>query len=172
MVRAIAEGPGGHSSRSVLAIGATALALAALYLLFAGSVGLNEGIACVISAGLGTVWARRAGRIGDPTFRPRPRMLRPVARAVASLPLETLRTGRDLTRAILGGRGGAIEARPVGTISRHPASDTSPEAQADRAIGVFAASLAPRSYVLRLDGEGGQVAVHTSEPCGTRGGAA
>ncbi|SFM95527.1 hypothetical protein SAMN05192568_10856 [Methylobacterium pseudosasicola] len=150
--------------RVFLATAATWIFLAALYGVFAGSISATEGLAGVVCASLGTLWARRVGRIGDAAFRLRVGMLRPLASAVANLPGQTLRVGFDLMRAIVGGTSaGSIRTRPMASVFQVTKADGGAETQAERALGVFAASLAPRSYVLRLDPGRSEAVLHAFE---------
>ncbi|WP_419831044.1 hypothetical protein [Methylobacterium sp.] len=147
--------------RVTFAAVATWIFLAAVYGVFAGSISATEGLADVVCASLGTLWARRVGRIGDPAFRLRVGMLRPLAGAVANLPAQTLQVGFELMRAIGGGTGsGSIRIRPMASVFRVAPDDSGAEAQTERALGVFAASLAPRSYVLRLNPGRSEVVLH------------
>ena len=147
--------------RVTFAAVATWIFLATVYDVLAGSISATEGLAGVVCASLGTLWARRVGQIGDPAFRLRVGMLRPLTGAVANLPGQTLRVGFELMRAIVGStRSGSIQTRPMASVFRVAPGNSGAEAQTERALGVFAASLAPRSYVLRLDPKRSEVVLH------------
>ncbi|MDP4024183.1 hypothetical protein Q8W71_16260 [Methylobacterium sp. NEAU 140] len=135
------------------------IVLAAVYLLFAGSVSLNEALAGAVCASLGTLWWDRAARRGGLSFRVALPALRPLAEAALGLPRRTLRVGARLARALVDGRDlGTVERRTAAGIPWTRAEG--PEAPAVRAFGLLGASLAPDSYVMHLDTEHGQVMCH------------
>lgn len=145
-----------RSARDAVAIW---IALALAYLVFAGSVSLNEGLAGIACASLGTAWWWAVGRRGGVRFRFDRAALRPLGPAILGLPRQTVRVGLGLMRAVLGrSGGGATRERSAATIAWARS-----ESSAARAVGLFAASLAPDSYVLTLDREHGTVATHVLE---------
>ncbi len=135
------------------------VALALAYLVFAGSPSVNEGLATVACASLGTAWWWVVGRRGGVRFRFERAALRPLAEAVLGLPGQTLRVGVHLVKALLGrAAGGTTRERSAAEVPwATPHGETAPAA---RAVGLFAASLAPDSYVLTLDRDHGTVATH------------
>ncbi len=148
-----------RSTRDAVAIW---IALALAYLVFAGSLSVNEGLATLVCATLGTAWWWVAGRRGGVRFRFDGAVLRPLGPALLGMPRQTARAGRHLIKALLGrAAGGATRDRSAAEIPwATPHGDTAP---AVRAVGLFAASLAPDSYVLTLDREHGTVATHALE---------
>ncbi|WP_457105766.1 hypothetical protein [Methylobacterium sp. P5_C11] len=138
------------------------IALALVYMVFAGSVSLNEGLAAVGCATLGTVWWWGVGRRGGVRFRFDRAALRPMGPALLGMPRQTARVGLHLARVALGSaEGGVTRERSVSeTDWAAPTGDTAPAA---RAVGLLAAALAPDSYVLTLDRTHGTVATHALE---------
>lgn len=135
------------------------VALFLTYMVFAGSVSVNEGIAGVGCASLATLWWWGVGRRGGTHFHFDRRALRPVGPAILDMPRRTIEVGIRLIEVVLGRAGG-------GTTRERSASDlpwATPDgdvAPAARAVGLLAASLAPDSYVLTLDRAHGTVATH------------
>ncbi|KAB1072737.1 hypothetical protein [Methylobacterium planeticum] len=137
------------------------LLLSGIYLLFAGTLSLTETAAAVLCGLLAAIWTRCAGDPGEIRFRLRPDLFRPVLRAASELPGQTFSVGLRLAKAaVRGGSGGSALTAASSTLSRFSLADSNPEARADRAVGILAASLAPRSYVVRLDPERGIVVMH------------
>lgn len=136
--------------------------LALTYMIFAGSLSVNEGLAMVVCATLGTAWWWVVGRRGGVRFRFDRASLRPLGPAVLGLARQTGRVGLHLARAVIGrAEGGAIREQSAATAAwARPHGAT---ASATRAVGLLAASLAPDSYVLSLDREHGTVATHALE---------
>jgi hypothetical protein len=145
-----------RSARDALVIW---IILALAYLVFAGSVSVNEGLAGIGCASLGTAWWWAVGRRGGVRFRFDRVALRPLGPALLSMPRQTVRVGRNLVRAVLGRtRDGLTRERSAAAIPW-----AVPDSPAARAVGLFAASLAPDSYVLTLDREHGTVMTHVQE---------
>ncbi|MEL6063814.1 MULTISPECIES: hypothetical protein [unclassified Methylobacterium] len=148
-----------RSTRDAVAIW---VLLAVTYMVFAGSVSVNEGIAMVVCATLGTAWWWVVVRRGGVRFRFDRASLRPLGPAILGMARQTMRVGFHLARAVFGRAGGGATqeqsaaaipwARPDGAI-----------APATRAVGLLAASLAPDSYVLSLDRAHGTVTTHALE---------
>ncbi|MGT2480121.1 hypothetical protein ACU4GR_17660 [Methylobacterium oryzae CBMB20] len=137
--------------------------LTVTYMVFAGSVSLNEGLAAVGCASLGTLWWWSVGRRGGLRFRFDRESLRPLAPAILAMPRQTARVGLHLLRAPFSGAPAA--ARPA---SGAPPTSPGPRrtveaAPATRAVGLLTASLAPDSYVLTLDRVHGTVVTHGLE---------
>ncbi|SDM43125.1 hypothetical protein SAMN05216360_10271 [Methylobacterium phyllostachyos] len=145
-----------RSTRDAVAIW---LLLAATYLVFAGSVSLNEGLAMVACATLGTIWWWAVGRRGGIRFRFSRALLKPFGAALLGMPRQTVRVGVHLARAVLGQTGGGVvRERSAAEIAwATPHGGTAP---AERAVGLLAASLAPDSYVLTIDRPHGTVVTH------------
>ncbi|MCJ2088204.1 hypothetical protein MKK88_19775 [Methylobacterium sp. E-005] len=136
--------------------------LALTYLIFAGSVSVNEGIATVGCATLGTAWWWVVGRRGGVRFRFDHASLRPLGRAILGMARQTVRVGVHLARAVIGrAEGGATHEQSAATIAW--ARPDGEMAAATRAVGLLSASLAPDSYVLTLDRAHGTVATHALE---------
>ncbi|MGU3467050.1 hypothetical protein ACLBXO_19570 [Methylobacterium sp. C33D] len=136
--------------------------LAVTYMVFAGSLSVNEGMAAVGCASIGTLWWWGVGRRGGLRFRFDREALRPLGPAILAAPRRTARVGLHLLRAILGRTGGgASRERSAAAIAwATPDGETAPAA---RAVGLLAASLAPDSYVLTLDRAHGTVVTHGLE---------
>ncbi|QGY03811.1 hypothetical protein MMSR116_19370 [Methylobacterium mesophilicum SR1.6/6] len=145
-----------RSTRDAAAIWA---ALALAYIVFAGSVSLNEGFAAIGCATLGTAWWWAVGRRGGTRFHFGRQTLRPLGPAIRDMPRQTLRIGMSLVKAVLGREAvGTIRAQSAAEVTwATPSGDTAPAA---RAVGLLAASLAPESYVLTLDRAHGTVTTH------------
>ncbi|MEE7492583.1 hypothetical protein [Methylobacterium oryzae] len=147
--------------------------LTVTYMVFAGSVSLNEGLAAVGCASLGTLWWWSVGRRGGLRFRFDRESLRPLAPAILAMPRQTARVGLHLLRAVLGRAGGGAtrerSAAGGGATRERSAADlawATPDgeaAPATRAVGLLTASLAPDSYVLTLDRVHGTVVTHGLE---------
>jgi hypothetical protein len=138
------------------------LVLVVTYMVFAGSVSANEGLAALVCASLGTFWWWGVGRRGGVLFRFDRGTLSPIGPALRGMPRQTARVALHLVRALLGGvGGGTIRERSAAEFAwARPEGRTAPAA---RATGLLAASLAPDSYVLTLDREHGTVATHVLE---------
>ncbi len=138
------------------------LLLALTYLVFAGSLSVNEGIAMGVCATFGTAWWWVVGRRGGVRFRFDRAALRPLGPAVLGMARQTGRVGLHLARAVLGrAEGGATHEQSAAAIAwARPDGET---ASATRAVGLLAASLAPDSYVLTLDRAHGTVSTHALE---------
>ncbi|MEE7468096.1 hypothetical protein MOF8_15470 [Methylobacterium oryzae] len=135
--------------------------LTVTYMVFAGSVSLNEGLAAVGCASLGTLWWWSVGRRGGLRFRFDRESLRPLAPAILAMPRQTARVGLHLLRAVLGrAGGGATRERSADLAWATPDGEAAP---ATRAVGLLTASLAPDSYVLTLDRVHGTVVTHGLE---------
>lgn len=136
--------------------------LTVTYMVFAGSVSLNEGLAAVGCASLGTLWWWSVGRRGGLRFRFDRESLRPLAPAILAMPRQTARVGLHLLRAVLGrAGGGATRERSAADLAW--ATPDVEAAPATRAVGLLTASLAPDSYVLTLDRVHGTVVTHGLE---------
>ncbi|MEE7447292.1 hypothetical protein MRF4_05405 [Methylobacterium radiotolerans] len=136
--------------------------LTVTYMVFAGSVSLNEGLAAVGCASLGTLWWWSVGRRGGLRFRFDRESLRPLAPAILAMPRQTARVGLHLLRAVLGrAGGGATRERSAADLAW--ATPDGEAAPATRAVGLLTASLAPDSYVLTLDRVHGTVVTHGLE---------
>jgi|GEM_PF-1391386 len=148
-----------RSTRDAVAIW---LLLAVTYLVFAGSLSVNEGLAMVACATLGTVWWWAVGRRGGIRFHFDRAMLKPLGMALLGMPRQTVRVGVHLAQALLGrAEGGVVRERSAAEIPW--ATPHGGTASAERAVGLLAASLAPDSYVLSLDREHGTVVTHALE---------
>jgi hypothetical protein len=135
-----------------------------LYMLFAGSLSLDEAVTGAACAGVGSVWWARAGRTGGIHFSGWTRCLGPVGKALAAMPGATVRVGGQLVGAVL--RGG-----PPGSVAYRRDADSAwadAETPAERALGLIGASLAPDTYVLREHGGDGGIVDHALSPEGVR----
>jgi hypothetical protein len=138
------------------------ISLASTYMVFAGSVSVNEGVAALGCASLATLWWWGVGRRGGIRFHFGGGTLRPLGPAIRDIPRQTAKVGIHLLKAVLGRTGGgATRERSASEMPwARPEGGTAPAA---RAVGLLAASLAPDSYVLTLDREHGTVATHALE---------
>ncbi len=135
-----------------------------LYMLFAGSLSLDEAGVGAACAGAGGLWWARAGRTGGTHFSGWTRSLRPVWDALVAMPGATVRVGGQLVGAVL--RGG-----PPGSVAYRRDADSAwaqADTPAERALGLIGASLAPDTYVLRENGGDGGIVDHSLSPEGTR----
>ena len=135
------------------------IALALVYLAFAGTVSVNEALAAIVCATLGTAWWWGVGRRGGVRFRFDRAVLRPLGPAIRGLPRGTARAGGHLIAAMRRpGAAGRTCLRSADGLDW--ATAAGPTAPAARAVGLLAASLAPDSFVLALDRAHGTVATH------------
>jgi hypothetical protein len=137
----------------------TGSAAFALYLLFAGQVSASEAGTGLVLAVAATIWAWLIRRCSDRTFEGGPEHLRVWGRALGGLPGATWRTGLALGRAALAGGSPGLALRHP--FRYGPVEDGRDRAR--RASAVLAASLAPDSFVIRLERERDEVLVHTLE---------
>ncbi|TXN82812.1 hypothetical protein FV234_08665 [Methylobacterium sp. WL8] len=148
-----------HQERSTRDAAAIWIALDFAYLVFAGTVSVNECVAAIVCATLATAWWWGVGRRGGVRFHFDRAAFRPLGAAILGLPRQTTRAGRDLVEALRAdGAGGRICKQSVAELAW--ATPNGPTAPAARAIGLLAASLAPDSFVLVLDRAHGTVATH------------
>lgn len=138
------------------------IALVLTYMVFAGSVSVNEGLAGLGCASLATLWWWGVGRSGGIRFHFGGDTLRPLGPAILEMPRQTAKVGIYLLKALLGrAGGGAMCERSASEVSwATPEGEAAPAA---RAVGLLAASLTPDSYVLTLDRAHGTVATHALE---------
>ncbi len=127
-----------------------------LYLLFSGSVGIDELIAGSGSALVGCVWWARAGRIGGKRFDHWFPALRPLGGALLMLPGATVRVGAQLLSVV-------VRGTPEGSVAYRRGTDSdwaTADRPAERAYGLIAASLSPDTFILRDDGGDGGIVDH------------
>ena len=137
-------------------------ALVLTYMVFAGAVNVSESVAAVGCASLGTLWWWGVGRRGGTRFHFDRGTLRPLGPAILAVPRQAVHVGLRLSRVVLGrAGGGTTRERTASELSWAAASGDT--VYAARAVGLFAASLTPDSYVLILDREHGTVATHALE---------
>jgi len=147
-------GDASSMSRERLALGVAGawLVLMALYILFVGSLSLNEAMAGATSALLASLWWARVGRIGGKHFDGWFTALRPLGGALLALPAATMKVGAQLVGIVLRGV-------PQGDVAYRSGADSAwarSDEPAERAYGLIATSLSPDSYILRDDeGDGG-----------------
>ena len=130
--------------------------LFALYVLFVGSLSLNEGLVGAASAAISCLWWAKAGRIGGKRFDGWASALRPLGGALVALPAATMTVAHQLVMVVL--RGG-----PDGAVAHRSGNDNAwahADRPADRACGLIAASLAPDTYIVRDDGGDGGILDH------------
>ncbi|TXM67277.1 hypothetical protein FV226_22250 [Methylobacterium sp. WL12] len=148
-----------HQERSTRNAAAIWIALDFAYLVFAGTVSVNECVAAIVCATLATAWWWGVGRRGGVRFHFDRAAFRPLGAAIQDLPRQTARAGRHLVEALRAdGAGGRICEQSVAELAW--VTPRGPAAPAARAVGLLAASLAPDSFVLVLDRAHGTVATH------------
>jgi hypothetical protein len=139
------EAKPGPSVVTAIAVG---IVLFGLYVLFVGSISVNEAIAGGISTALAVAWWAGIGRRDGVRFAGWLPAMRPVGDALLALPRATARVAGQLLHVVL--RGG-----PEGAVAYRREADSawaSAERPVERAFGLIAASLSPDSYILREDG--------------------
>lgn len=142
--------------RVALGVAGAWLVLMGLYILFVGSLSLNEAMAGAASALLASLWWARTGRIGGKHFDGWFSALRPLTGALLAMPAATVKVGGQLVGVVLRGV-------PQGTVAYRRGADStwaSSDKPAERAYGLIATSLAPDSYILRDDEGNGGVLDH------------
>lgn len=130
--------------------------LFALYMLFAGSVSLDEAATGAAAATLACLWWAFGGRRGGMRFDGWTRHLGPLGRAVLALPAATARVAGHLVLPIR-------RREPPGTTAFERDADSAwavADAPAERALGLIAKSLAPDSFVLREKGGDAGIVEH------------
>ena len=138
------------------------IVLAGTYVLFVGSFGTNEAIACAASASLAALWWHQVARRGGTRFAIPPGAVTAIARAAAGLPARTAWVAARLAGACLGVDGsGSSRTRPLSASGWPGATARGDEGATGRALGLLAASLAPDSYVLRLNTARRDIVEHT-----------
>lgn len=146
-------------------IGSFWILLAGTYLAFVGSLSLAEAGAALLCGGLGAVWTWQLARCGDRHLHVPVAGLGKLGSAFLKLPGETASVATRLLRAALRGDVSGEDRAVAPSDAAHcPLSGDDPETAYARAVSVLAASLAPDSYVLRLEPERGRVLVHTILP--------
>ncbi|MGY2052228.1 hypothetical protein [Methylobacterium sp. JK268] len=142
------------------------LGLTAAYLLFAGTLGATEIGASLVCGALGALWSHQTGTRGlGPIRPPVSAALGRFGHALAGLPGETAAVARALARAARrGDLRGRVVPGPAAAVSRFSLADPAAAAAGERAVGTVAASLAPRTFVLRLDPTRDAVTLHVLDP--------
>jgi hypothetical protein len=126
--------------------------LAGLYLVLAGTVSLTEAVCAAFCASLGVVWAWRACSHGTLRFGFSRSTLATVGASVAAVPAQLAEVGRRLVGCVLGRKTtGSTRTRPLHDLATSPVPADARQAAGWRAVGVIAASLAPASFILRLE---------------------
>ena len=122
------------------------LALFALYLLFAGNASGAELGAAVLAALPGAAFAIYLRRQGHRPMRLKAPFARLFWRVTAALAHDTMTVGIALIQALLGTKAsGVIQRQPFDT------RGDSEEQAGRRALVIFAASIAPNSFVVEED---------------------
>jgi hypothetical protein len=137
-----------------------AWALAAgVYLLFAGQAGPVE-LAAAAAAGLVATLLRGAlRRHAEVGLTVRWRAWPALARALAGLPVASARAAAALVRGVGIGRGGRIAAQAFDTGRQNDDAEVG-----RRAVAILLASLAPDSFVVRVDEEAHRLRTHALVP--------
>lgn len=119
-----------------------------LYVLFVGSISVNEAIAGGLSTILATLWWVRIGRMNGVRFAGWLAAMRPLASALVTLPGATMKVARQLGGVV-------VRGAPPGAVAYRREEDSTwafADRPAERAFGLIAASLSPDSYIVREDG--------------------
>lgn len=150
-------------------VGFSWLVLTGVYLGLAGSLSVDEVGAAILCGGLGVLWVRQLGRVGDHHLRIRAAALKPLPTVVARLPGETWRVGNRLLKAVVRGDvAGEERAVPPAQAAHCPLAGDGPQVAGARAVAVLATSLSPDTYVLRLERERDRIRVHAILPADGR----
>lgn len=135
------------------------LALFALYLLFAGTATGAELGAAALVALVGCAFAIYLRRQGHRPMRLKAPFARLFRRVAVALARDTVTVGIAFIHAVLGRKAkGVIQRQPFDT------RDDSEEQVGRRALVIFAASIAPNSFVLEEDGVSLEVHQLVREP--------
>lgn len=148
--------------RFALAIAAVWAVLFGLYVMFSGTLSLNEAVTGAGASALACVWWAFAGRKGGMRFSGWLRYLSLIGQAVLGLPRATATVAGQLGRI-------AVHGGPPGVVAYERDADSAwayADAPAERALGLIAASLAPDSYVLREKGGDAGIVEHSLAPRG------
>lgn len=124
------------------------LVAAAAYLLFAGHFSAEELVAAAAIGALGAAWWSLVHRTAEIDLQLKVGAAGAMARAVVGLPLASLRASGRLVAIIFGAKGGRIVAEPFDTGRQNDAAEVG-----RRAVALLAASVAPDSFVVRVDKE-------------------
>jgi multisubunit Na+/H+ antiporter MnhE subunit len=133
----------------------TALSMA-LYLVFAGTVSTSELIAAILVGILATLWAYLVQRHSEQRFRYTMELNILLPRMVRLVVQGTYRTTIALLKSALTG----ISPGKALRVDFEPGPRDSATDRTRRALAVLAASLAPDSFVVRLD-RGRETLVHS-----------
>ncbi len=125
------------------------------YLVLAGQVSLDEGAAAIVLGAGGALFWLGLRRVSDHRFHFGRLAGFTFARAMAGLPAGTFRVGRTLLAALSGDAFGRRLEQPF-----HGGESDDPSEAGRRATVVLAASLAPDSFVLRVERGRDMIAVH------------
>lgn len=141
----------------------TIVGYAALYLLLAGTLSVPEGATAVLVGILAGAWTlvirhQCQRRFGVPSGLPRS-----CARAVRLLVCGTLR-GTGILSSV--GCGARVRGKPL-RVEFHPGVRESPPERTRRALALLGASVAPDSFVVRLD-HGREALLHSVGSPGNR----
>lgn len=126
------------------------------YLLLAGQVSLDEGVAAIVLGAGGMLLWVLLRHVSDRRFRFDRLAGLALVRAVAGLPGGTFRVGRILLASLHGDVSGRGAEQPF-----HAGQRDDPAEAGRRAAVVLAASLAPDTFVLRIEHGRGAITFHT-----------
>lgn len=126
------------------------------YLLFAGTISVNEVITGGVVATLAAAWAYLMSDCSRRRFSAHGEQIVPCLRAIGGLGPATVRTAAVLARAAL--RGGSPGRAGRGPF--HFGLDDDPAARSRRALAVLCASLAPDRFVVHLDRRRNDAVMH------------
>lgn len=126
------------------------------YLIFAGTISVNELITSAVVATLAAAWAYLISGCARRRFGAHREQIVPTLRAVAGLGPATLRTAAVLTSTAL--RSGS-PGRALRSPLRFGVCDD-PAARSRRALAVLCASMAPDRFVVHLDHRRSEAVMH------------
>lgn len=134
-------------ARLALGLAFVWVALFGIYVLFVGSLSVNEALAGGGSVTFACLWWARSGRITGKHFNGWLMALRPLGGALAGLPGGTAKVAGQLAAV-------AFHGGPQGGVAYRRGADNgwaSSDWPAERAYGLIATSLSPDSYIVRDD---------------------
>lgn len=131
------------------------LAAAGVYLVFAGQLTTDELVAAALIGLAGALWWFSVQRKAQVRLRLEPAAAGAAVRAVVGLPQACVRVAARFCAIITGGKGGRIVEEAFETGRQNEPRDFG-----RRAVALLAASLAPDSFVVRVDKEAHRLRSH------------
>lgn len=131
------------------------LAAAGTYLLFAGQLTTDELVAAALIGLAGALWWSSVQRTAEVQVSLEAGAAGAAMRALAGLPLACVRVAGRFCVIVAGGKGGRIVAEAFDAGRQNEATEVG-----RRAVALLAASLAPDSFVVRVDKEAHRLRSH------------